>query len=230
LFESHTLVVMLIAIAVAGCTAASRPTASSSPTTTPPPADLVQSGFLSSYASFSGSKDDRLRHDGAGIDLSPYDKVLIDRVHLWRTEATSLDAIDAVELERLADALYFAVREALRPAYTITDRAGPGVMEVHLALTEVQRTDVALDVVSMSAPPHARNSDSTAVGAPLAEFLGAAVIEIEIDDSVSKDVLFAAIERRVGGSSAGLRRWNDIDAAIDATAARLAADLTRLRR
>jgi hypothetical protein len=226
----HPLASVIVALVIAlcnGCAVKTAPAPS-------PPASYVQSGFLTDYTLLRPGADDQvlLRYRNPNADFSKYDKILFDRVHVWRTQSKSLDDIEESELQRLADDLYTAIRTKLEEEYTLVDVPTDDAMEIHIALTDVDDADVALDVFTTLAISAPGTGDDRRLTAGTQSFVGSAMIEIEINDTTTQDVLFAGVDRHVAPEAIpdALETWSDVDRAFAHWAARIATGLDRARR
>lgn len=229
--SSHDLILAsflaLVLLAAVGC-------ATTKQASLPEEADIVESGFLTDYTLLAPGAEDQplLRYRNPDADFSKYDKLIFDRVHVWSTEKKSLDPVEAEELQRLADDLYFAIRSKLENDYTLVEEAEEGTMEIHIALTDVEESDVPLDVFTTLAPPARLISEVVQMATGSQAFVGSAMIEIEIDDSLTREILFAAVDRRIGRKSmqGSLSSWSDVHDAFEYWAERIQTGLGRARR
>lgn len=225
---------MRISVVVACAVAVAAGCAAKTVQAPPLPADFVPSGFLTDYTLLRAGAEDQilLRYRNADADFSKYDKILFDRVHVWRTQEKSLDDIEEAELQRLADDLYGAIRDKLEKDYDLVEEPTPGAMEIHIALTDIERSDVGLDVFTTLAPPARALSEARQLATGTQSFVGSAMIEIEIDDATTQEILFAGIDRRIGRKSlsGAFDSWSDVDDAFAYWAERIAEGLERARR
>ena len=79
-----------------------------------------------------------LRWQSDGADFAGYDKVMLDRVQFFLAEDAAYKGIDPAELAAVGASLLVRVTEALEPDYPVVDTAGPGVLRLRIALTEVR--------------------------------------------------------------------------------------------
>ena len=203
------------------------------PRTLSPP-DIVESGFLTDYSHLApdGRRENLLSHRNSEMNLSGYDKILFDRVHVWRTRAKGFGDIDEGALQRLADGLYDAVRTALEKTHTVVDGPAESAMEVHMALTDVGESNVDLDVFTALASAVKPDGIDGKLAVATLAFVDSAMIELEIDDSLTQEILFAAIARPIGREAGRepTQSWKDVDDAFAVWADRIAASLARSQR
>ncbi len=102
------------------------------------------------------------------------------------------------DLERLALLLKVkAIQAVKRERIKVVHEPGPRVMRIRVALTEVGKANTTLHVVSTAVPLPSASKMATGTRA----FVGTAAIEAELLDSVTGEVLMAAVDRRGGGRS-----------------------------
>ena len=130
------------------------------------------------------------------LDLSRYHAILLEPIEVWRS-ATSESDLNAGDFARLAGVLQTMVSTALAESWTMTDTPGKGVLRVRLALTDAQASSTAMDFVTTVIPIGVVARLSSDVRA----FVGGASGEAEVTDSLSGELLLAAVDRRVGGKS-----------------------------
>lgn len=104
---------------------------------------LAQSGFLSDYARLRpASWGDGIEcWRGAGVDLKRFDKAMIGRI-VVSLKAGTVQTIDPADLKTLTDYFHGALVAALKPQMPVVDTAGPGVIVIRIALTDLVPTTV----------------------------------------------------------------------------------------
>jgi Protein of unknown function (DUF3313) len=186
------------------------------------------SGFLDDYYS-------KLQPDSKGADLLIYwknddvlknsSKFILDPVIVYLLPEAQARGIDPEQLEKLTQYFTNAIKTELTKSgqYQIVTEPGPGVMELRLAITNVEpnggKTNAAVKGAATAA------SVAVAPGASLIVprvSVGKVSIEGEMVDSVSGDVMVAFMSSRSGRRYfAGLKtfqKWGDIEAAFRAWA------------
>lgn len=156
------------------------------------------SGFLSDYSMLKPGKADEalLLYTRPQLDLSRYHAILLEPIEVWRSAANDSD-LNAGDFARLAGVLQTMVSTALAESWTMTDTPGKGVLRLRLALTDAQASSTAMDFVTTVIPIGVVARLSSDVRA----FVGGASGEAEVTDSLSGELLLAAVDRRVGGKS-----------------------------
>ena len=157
----------------------------------------VESGYLTDYGLLEPSGDpDRAQfvYKNPDVDLRAYDALVFDKVTIWVAHADAVDAVESVDLQRIADDAYAAVRHRLASEVTLTDRAGPKTMRLYIGLTHVSDPEASHDVFSTDADPTYSDDAAGSLDPATARFVNEAVIEIEVADSETGQVLLAAID------------------------------------
>ena len=191
------------------------------------------SGFLEDYSILSpreGSDGAALRYVRPGARLGRFEQVLIDPVVVYYGVGTGLHDIPKEDLETLANHLYSALVRQLGADYPLVQHAGPDVLRVQVALTEVEPSDVVMNAMS-SALPIRPISDLKRLTTGTQAFVGTAGIEAKIADGISGELLAAAVDRRQGGKRLEDAQggWGDVLAAFDYWASQLRSVLAEAR-
>ncbi len=74
------------------------------------------------------------------LDLSPYQRVIIDPVDVVLDPEAADRPVNPAELAALADYLRQALIVAVRDAYPVVEKPGPDVLRLRVALTDVVPT------------------------------------------------------------------------------------------
>ncbi len=200
---------------------------------TEPGADVRYSGFLRNYDELApgGAGQALLVYRNPAADFSRYDKVLIDPVTVWRSVGSDLAGLPRAEQERLANHLYWALREELARDYALAEVPGPGVLRIRAAITEARAANAVMDTASTVGPVLRAYSEATRLATGTEAFVGEAGVEGEVLDSVTRVRLLAAIDERAGakrlkGSS---QAWDDVLEAYRHWARQLSDRLAQLR-
>lgn len=163
-----------------------------------------------------GGKDQAsLRYFNPSAQWTKYDKILIEPVTFWGGDSTSVSAADQQALVN-----YFSqqLREQLGEKFQIVDQPGPGVMKLTVAMTDAETATPVLRSISMFVPQAHMLSNLKYLATGTFPFVGGAQGEAKITDSVSGQLLTAAIDKRIGGGSftTGFQwQWGDAENAID---------------
>lgn len=197
---ARALLVLLLGVAT-GCA------------TNPKPSVREWSGFLRDYS--------RLRLGGPGelpfVYRNPnarwtsYDKVLIEPIALWRSGARSLSPIPEDDLRRLVAHFERAVRTRLGAGFALVDAPQPGTLRLRLAITDASASDRVVDVLTPASAPEAKDGATGPLGKELSAFIEVAVIEGEVRDAMTGELLAQGIDRRASGAPPPLPTWEALD-------------------
>ncbi|HSH06695.1 MAG TPA: DUF3313 domain-containing protein [Burkholderiales bacterium] len=165
--------------------------------------EYTAKGFLSDYSNIKADGDNGriYRYRAPGIDAARYKKLMIERIRVWLKPGTEDRGIDPAELKELVDYFHKTIVEKVQDAYPVVEEAGPDVLRVRLAVTDIVPNKVEATVVSLVVPylwmgeAGAGAAKGEAGSTP---FVGEATIELEALDSVSGEQVAAYIETRVG--------------------------------
>ena len=162
-------------------------------------------GFLPDYSRLTPSANDPEARVWAlpDADLKKYDKVLFDRIVIMIKDEAEYKAIDPTEMKALVDYFHQATVKALGDAYPVVSEPGPGVLRIKAAITELVPTKPEVSVIVL-VTPYATVADlasgafTKGGGAGSAPYLGDAAIEAMGLDSMSNELLFEFVERKIG--------------------------------
>lgn len=164
--------------------------------------DYQPVGFLSSYAGLKPDPDD----DHAFIKRAPadvakkYNKVMVDRIKVFFEDEASYKGIDPTDLKALTDYFHHAIIEALGDAYPVVDKAGPDVIRLRIAVTNVVPNKPLASVVTLAVPFLWLADAGTGVAqgeTGSTAFVGKASVEMEALDSVTSKPLAAYIATEI---------------------------------
>ncbi len=192
------------------------------------------SGFLKDYSLLKKTKGDKaaLLYINGAADWTRYDKIIVEPVTIWRVPGSRLEDLPANELDMLGRYFRSAIKAELAKDYEIVDLPSPGVLRFRLALTEAQKSQVLMDMVTSVVPIGVAVSAAKRVATGTHSFVGKATVEAELRDAISGNLLAAAVASRVGGKffdSGKLSSWSDVEEAANHWALRLRERLARGR-
>ena len=243
---------------LAGCATGDSFTVGGTAITATDSARLTRSGFLSDYA--------RLKPTSWGqgiecwrapnLDARRFDKVMVSRivVSLAPPKAGAApQTIDPNDLKTLTDYFHTALVQALKPQLPVVEKAGPGVLVIRIALTELVPTAVT-DSLAGTLVPYAFVAEAgsgVATGRPAGStpYLGETGMEMQFRDGANGTVVAecrdteigrkyaadvnagaaGAAQTWVGGYLNSFQAWSYARNAFDKWAALLAQRLTELR-
>ena len=162
---------------------------------------MPQSGFMQDY-SLLKPKDPVKKVNWLYINekanFSAYDKIIMDDVVFFLSEEAEYKGIEVKDLNDLGEAFQKAVIMNLSGVYEFTDKPGPGVMRVRVAVTElVPNKSVAGTVTTIIPIGLALSTAKKAVtGSHIG--MGEVTFEGEMIDSQSGEILGAVIDSQTG--------------------------------
>jgi hypothetical protein len=155
-----------------------------------------------------------LRWVNPNAKWTQYSKVLVDPVTFWGDASTKLSAAD----QRTLTTFFFqALSAQLAKKFTVVDQPGPGVMTIQVALEDASAATPGLRSISLIEPHVRALATLKYLATGTFPFVGSAQAEAKITDSVSGEVLAAAVSKRVGGGSpkdAAQWEWGDAENSI----------------
>jgi hypothetical protein len=165
--------------------------------------DYQSKGFLSDYTKIEPVPDGNgaYRYRNAEANFGNYTKLLVDRIKVWFKDDSEYKGIDPDELKMLTDYFYKAIEKAVGDTYPMVSEAGPGVMHLRIAITDVVPNKPEASVTSLVVP--FLWMGEAGAGAATREpgttpFTGEATLEFEALDSVTSQRLMSYIETKVG--------------------------------
>jgi len=174
------------------------------------PEKTPQTGFLSDYSKMQEGANSSLRYINKDA-LGEYTGFIVDpiaaRFHAGTkaVKAKSEGQLSEQDISDLANYLHSAIIKAISDAgYKIEYRSSPGIARIRVAITDLEKTNVALAAI-----PQARLLTGTGVGS--------AAMEAEIVDSMTGKQIAAIVETRAGSRVpfTGLSDWGGAQSAID---------------
>jgi hypothetical protein len=195
---------------------------------------VTEAGFLKDYSILRPGAEGEaaFRYLKPDAKFAAYDKVLIEPVTLWAASADSLKDVAEEDRSMILDYLHTALVKRLGEKMTVVDEAGPGVLRIRAAITEADKSPAVMSTVSTVVPMMWAVSNLKKIALGTQSFVGAAGAEVEITDSVTGDLLGAAVDRRTGTKSLkriGGGSWDDFRNACDIWAQMLANRLAAER-
>ncbi len=183
----------------------------------------ASSGFLGDYARNlqpgpeGGARERWLK---PGVDFSKYNKLIIEHV-IFFLDDDSYKGIDSTELSQLAGEFDLAIVDALKGSYPIVTEAGPDVLRIRIAITNLKQSKPARGVLSVINPvgmglnliKKGTTGTWTGSGATSAEFLGF--------DSMTDQVVFAGRDERSAGFTERYTKWGSAEEAFKFWAERI---------
>ncbi|MBT8363466.1 MAG: DUF3313 domain-containing protein [Deltaproteobacteria bacterium] len=174
-----------------------------------------QTGFLRDYSKLQKGEtgEEVLYYKNPKAYWAGYDKILLDPVTVWRGEKSKNERIPEEDIQSMIDNFYAILRSELSKDYKIVTGPEQGALRIQVAITKLEESWETLDAVSNILPPMIVISETKkyTTGKPL--FVGEAAIEIKVTDAPTRNLLFAGVDRRVGGKTLSKPdSWDDVTA------------------
>lgn len=160
---------------------------------------------------------------------SKYNKILLEPVEFWDSANSSVSPSDQ---HMLTAHFYNKLKEELQKNFTLVDQGGPGVLVVQVALVNASAATPGLRSVSVVIPQARILNGMQSLVTGSYAFVGSAEAEMKVTDSVSGQLLAAAIDKREGGmalSSAAQWQWGDAQNAMNYWAQKVSSRLLELQ-
>ena len=177
--------------------------------------------FSGAAVSGGGEPIAGLRYINPNAQWTQYNKVLIAPVTFWAGDNTKVSPGDQ---HQLTDYLYQTIEKQLSSKFQVVQQPGPGVMTIQVALVDAETATPVLRTISMVIPQARALATLKYLATGTYAFVGGATAEGKILDSVTHQVLAAAVDKRVGGGSlktAAQWQWGDAENAMTAWAQQL---------
>jgi hypothetical protein len=116
--------------------------------------DYQAKGFLSDYSKIPStpSEDGAYKYRDPNVDASKYNRLLVDRIKVWFKDDAEYKGIDPDELKMLTDYFYSAIEKAMGDDYPMVKEAGPDVLRVRIAVTDIEPNQVAASLTTLVVP------------------------------------------------------------------------------
>ena len=180
---------------------------------------VKESGFLGDYSMLrqGGEGEPRLIYQNPEADWPSYNQIFLAPVAYYGGPDTYPKGATRNDLQELVNRFYYIIYNDLAQDYQMVDKPGPNTLRLQVALTSVKEASAAMDTVSV-VMPYVINPVRNLAGNVSGEspFTGAASIEAKITDGLSGELLYAAVDRRVGERTVApsTKRWVDVEAIL----------------
>ena len=146
----------------------------------------AHSGFLGDYSGLRASSEYKgaMVYKHPRLTLKDYDKFMIDPIIVHFAPNAKGTAMDPSKVKQLTDYAAEQLRESLSKRYRVVSTAGPGVLRLRVALTDIKKT-----IPAMNIHPGTKLSG---VG------IGGASMEAEAIDSQSLERVLAVVDSQKG--------------------------------
>jgi len=182
----------------------------------PPPTGFLGNDYSLLTPPTAGSDQNAaLRYINPNANWASYNKIMIAPVTFWAADDSKISAVDQ---QALCNYMYNVLVTDLGKTFAIVDQPGPGVIKVSAALTDASSAVPVLRSVSVVVPQARALSVIKMAATGTYAFVGSAQGAIKFNDSVSGQLLSAAVDKRVGGASiknVDVWQWGDADNAMN---------------
>jgi hypothetical protein len=185
------------------------------------PAPPAPSGFLGNDYSLltppteGSDQKAMLRYVNPSVNWGSYNQVMIAPVTFWAADDSKVSAADQ---QALCNYAYTEFVEVLGKNFVQASQPGPGVIKLSVALTDATSAVPGLRSISVIVPQARALSAIKMAATGTYAFVGSAQGALKLNDSTSGQLLAAAVDKRVGGTSVknvDVFRWGDAENAID---------------
>jgi uncharacterized protein DUF3313 len=158
-----------------------------------------------------------------------YNKVLLQPVEFWAAADSKVPPDDQ---KALTEYFYNALQTNLAKNFTLVNQPGPGVMTLRVALMDATTATPGLRTISVIVPQARVLNAVQSLATDSYAFVGSAEAEMKLTDSVSGELLIAAVDKQAGGM--GLKgatsfQWGDARNAMDYWAAKISQRILELQ-
>src|SRR5277367_98891 len=182
----------------------------------PPPSGFLGNDYSLLTPPAAGTDQQAmLRYVNPNANWASYNKIMVAPVTYWAGDDTKVSAADQ---QALCNYMYTVLVTDLGKTFAIVDQPGPGVLKVSGALTDASSAVPVLRSISVVVPQARAVSVLKMAATGTYAFVGSAQGAIKINDSVTGQLLAAAVDKRVGGASiknVDVWQWGDAENAMD---------------
>ena len=167
------------------------------------------------------------------VEWASYTKIILNPVTFWRGAESKTDGMSQKNAQVLTNYFYTVIYETLSKQYEIVSMPGPDTIQVTVALTKVNESNVIPDVVSTIVPQARLLSNVVSFATQKPIFVGEAAVESRLTDSQTGRILAAGVDQRVGNrklTSNSLSSWGDVENIMKFWAQRATYNLCELQK
>jgi hypothetical protein len=196
--------------------------------------DIQDSDFLTDYSQLQQSSDQYMGHsylvEGAEDRMANYVAVIIDQPEIFIAPNSKYKGMKPDDMKALADAFRTSMSQALAQDYMIVEQAGPNVLYVRFALTNLQLKKKKKGLLSFTPVGIVAGVAKSALTSDITKKidLKGLTMEMEVLDSSNEQQLAAAIEVR-SGSKQEPASWTELEALIGVYGQRMRCRLNNAR-
>jgi len=174
----------------------------------------LDSGFLENYTVLKVDPDVKgaMRYVKEGIDLKKYTKIALAPIEIWYDPKTEYKGISPDDMKLLTDSFRDLIVKELEPDYPVVNTAGPDVLLVNLAITNVKMKKKKRSLLNFTPVGFALYTLKDAAGANI--ILDDAVIEGSLYDSMTGDRLGLLIDKQKATAKKGKASWETLEKSL----------------
>jgi Protein of unknown function (DUF3313) len=177
-----------------------------------------ESGFLGDYSLLKPGPEGgaKLVYKNPNADMKSYKKIVLDPVAIWTANDSQMNDLSKQDRQMVADRLFSLLYARLSKDYTMVTSPEPGTMRIAAALTSAEASSPVLDTISTIVPIGLGLSTIKAIATGKPAFVGEATAELKVTDATTNEILFEAVDSRVGtkNPSGVWDKWEDVDSAL----------------
>jgi hypothetical protein len=171
-----------------------------------------KSGFLGEelYSKMKVGDESKLEaslyfRDEALISMNKgkYRKIILDPIVLYRQPQHIGGGNTNQNAQMLINYFYNKLYLGVSKHFEVVDHPGPGTMRWQVAVTDYDQSWVALDMISTVVPQLRVVAELKGVATDKPTFVGGVQAEVKASDSLTGQVIAAAVDRRVGSKTLG---------------------------
>lgn len=196
--------------------------------------DIQYSDFLTDYSKLQRSSDQYMGHsylvEGAEGRITNYTAVIIDQPEIFIAPNSKYKGMKPDDMKALADAFRTSMSQALAQDFMIVEQAGPNVLYVRFALSNLQLKKKKKGLLSYTPVGFVAGAAKSALTSDITKKidLKGLTMEMEVLDSDSEQQLAAAVEVR-SGSKEEPASWAELEALIAVYSQRMRCTLDNAR-
>jgi len=139
----------------------------------------------------------------AGADWKQFSKVMFERIQVYlKPGAMQMQPVDPTDLKMLIDYFHGDLVKAIQPQAQVVNAAGPGVLTVRIALTDLVPTNQVASLAGTAVPYGfvAEIGSGAATGKPVGStpYLGQTGMEVQFRDGASGKVIAECADTEIG--------------------------------
>jgi hypothetical protein len=146
----------------------------------------------------------QLRHDKGeswtyvkpGLDLTKYNAVLIEPATVYKGADAQFKNIEAADRAKFAELMTSSLRSEIGKKLTVAPQRGPGVLRIKVTLLGAEKTTGGVSTAAHVMPIGLVSNAVKSVAGKKGSFTGSVLLAVEVEDSVSGQLLAAAVRRK----------------------------------